>query len=155
MSQDPDIRAERLRRLAALEVARIMDDMKHRRDFLLRMWSRHRDRNPFLDTIHNRWKTVGFPDLADLDPETVASVDGFFRKVDEFRLYVAYTQDMPTTMADRYDFMVVRIRAWGEQAIDALGGAPERPEVLDAEMREGFLLAFPEGDGTDEDPSEE
>ena len=141
------MRSDRLRSLLAMEIARIVDDLELRRDFLVRMWSKHRDRKPFLDTIFNRWKTVGFPDLTELDPSEVAAVDGFFRKVDEFRLYVSYTQDMPTTLTERYDFMVPRLRAWGEQAIDALGGAPERPEVLDAEMREGFLLAFPEGSG--------
>lgn len=144
------MRPERLKSLLALEIARIVDDLELRRDFLMRMWSKHRDRRPFLDTVFNRYKSVGFPDLAELEPEQIAAVDGFFRKIDEFRLYVAYTQDMPTTMADRYDFMVVRLRAWGESALDALGGAPERPEVLDAELREGFLLAFPEGVGSDE-----
>lgn len=134
----------------ALEIARIVDDLELRRDFLLRMWSKHRDRRPFLDTVFNRYKTVGFPDLVDLDPEAVAAADQFFRKVDEFRLYVSYTQDMPTTMGERYDFMVPRLRAWGELAIDALGGAPERPEILDAETREGFLLAFPNGDDGEE-----
>lgn len=143
-------RPDRLRSLVALEIARIVDDLELRRDFLLRMWSKHRDRRPFLDTVFNRWKTVGFPDLAELEPAEVATVDMFFRKIDEFRLYVSYTQDMPTTLGERYDFMVPRLRAWGEQAIDALGGAPERPEVLDAEMREGFLLSFPEGSDGEE-----
>ncbi len=138
------MRAERLRRLLALEIARIVDDLELRRDFLIKMWSRHRDRQPFLDTVFNRWKTVGFPDLSELEPDEVAACDAFFRKVDEFRLYFAYTQDMPTTLGDRYDFMVARLRAWGEQALDALGGAPERVEVLDAELRGGFLDAMPE-----------
>lgn len=144
------MRHDRLRSLLAIEIARIVDDLEKRRDFLLKTWSKHRDRQPFLDTVFNRWKTVGFPDLVDLEPDEVAAVDGFFRKVDEFRLYMAYTQDMPVGLADRYDFMVERMRAWGELAIDALGGAPVQPEVMDAELREGFLLAFPEGLGGEE-----
>lgn len=136
-------RPERLRGLLALEVARIVDDLEQRQEFLITMWSRHRDRTPFLDTLFHRWKTVGFPDLADLDPEEVATVDTFFRKVDEFRLYLAYTQDMPTTLRERYAFALPRIRAWGELAVEALGGTPQRPEVIDAELRQGFLLAFP------------
>ncbi len=139
------IRPDRLRSLLALEIARIVDDLELRRDFLLKMWAKHRDRTPFLDTVFNRWKTVGLPDLAELGPEEVAATDAFYRKIDDFRLYMAYTQDMPVTMGERYDFMLPRIRAWGEQAIDALGGAPDRPSVMDADTRAGFLLAFPEG----------
>jgi hypothetical protein len=146
MQQNPEQRAERLRRLVALEVARIVDGLESRRDFLLRMWGRHRDRQPFLDTIHNRWKTIGFPDLALLDPEEVAAVDGFFAKLDEFKLYVSYTQDMPTSMAERYDFAVERLRAWAEVALEQLGGAPEGPSVFDSDDRAGFLLSLPESD---------
>lgn len=141
---DPEIRADRLRRLSALEIARIVDDLQKRRDFLLRMWSKHRDRRPFLDTIHNRWKTVGFPDLALLDPDEVAVVDGFFAKVDEFKLYMSYTQDMPTTLTDRYDFVVRRLETWAEAALDALGVEPERPVVVEEEDREAFLLSLAE-----------
>ena len=143
MQQDPEIRAERLRRLVALEVARIVDGLESRRDFLLQMWGRHRDRQPFLDTIHNRWKTIGFPDLALLEPEEVAAIDGFFAKLDEFKLYVSYTQDMPTSMAERYDFAVERLRAWAETALGQIGGAPERPDVFDPDDRAGFLLSLP------------
>ena len=151
---DPDIRADRLRRLAALEIARITDDLSHRREFLLRMWSRHRDRNPFLDTIHNRWKTVGFPDLALLDPDEVAAVDGYFAKIDEFKLYISYTQDMPTTLTDRFDFAVRRLSAWAEVALEALGVDLERPVVVDDEDRENFLLDMAEAPQEAEDVTE-
>ena len=62
------------------------------------------------------------------------------------RLYLAYTQDMPTTLAERLDSASGRLRELGELALASLGGAPDRPEVLDAATREGFLLAFPRGD---------
>ena len=141
-----DERLARLRGLVALEIARIVDDLELRRDFLLRMWSKFRDRQPFLDTLFNRWHTVGFPDLAELRTDEVVACDAFFRKVDEVRLYLAYTQDMPTTLAERLDSASGRLRELGEVALEALGGAPDRPEVLDASTREGFLLAFPRGD---------
>lgn len=141
-----DERAERLRRLLALEIARIVDDLELRRDFLVRMWSKHRDRQPFLDSVFHRWRSVGFPDLAEFETDQVVAIDAFFRKVDEFRLYACYTQDMPTGLSDRLDSVIGRLRTLGEAAIDALGGLPERPAVLDDETREGFLLAFPMGD---------
>ena len=142
MTVNPEQRIERLRGLLALEVARIVDDLEIRRDFLVQMWSKHRDRSPFVDTVHNRWKTVGFPDLSALDVETVATVDAFFRKVDEFKLYVCYTQDMPTTMGKRYDFAVERLRAYGEAALDSLGGVPTLADDLDDPDRASLMLAL-------------
>ena len=146
MEQNPEVRAERLRRLIALEVARIVDGLESRRDFLLQMWGRHRDRQPFLDTIHNRWKTIGFPDLALLEVDEVAVIDGFFAKLDEFKLYISYTQDMPTTLTERYDFAVERLRAWAEITLEGIGGPPQRSDVFDSEDRAGFLLSLPNED---------
>ena len=75
MAADSIIRADRLRQLLALEIARIVSDFEIRRDFLKFVWSAHRDRRPFLDTVFSRWTTVGFPDLALLQTEEVAAVE--------------------------------------------------------------------------------
>ena len=143
---DRSERVKRLRALMALEIARIVDDLALRRDFLMRIWGRFRDRSPFLETVYNRYKSVGFPDLVDLETDEVVVVEAFFRKLDEFRLYVSYTQDMPTTMGDRYDLAVEQLVVLGEQAVEALGGAPESPVILDDDSREAFLLGLPPAD---------
>ena len=69
---------------------------------------------------------------------TVAAVEEFYRELDDFRLYLSFTQDMPASLSDQYGRFLHRLAAYGAQAIEALGGAPERP-----------LIEFDEdGDGT-------
>ena len=122
-------RAERLRKLLALEVARVLEDLELRRDLLLELWGRTRDRSIFLDTVHSRWKTLGFPELTLLETETVAALDTFFRELEELRFYFRFTEDMPVHLADTYELGIVRLEAVGRYAIDALGGVPELPMI--------------------------
>lgn len=120
---------ERLRRLIAMEVDRIVTDLELRQVFLLEIWSRHRDRGPFVDTVYSRWKTLAMADLALLEPEAAVACEAFYRELEELRLYFQYTQDMPTTMEDRYADALRRVAAYGALAIGLLGGAPDRPVV--------------------------
>lgn len=118
---------ERLRRLLALEIDRIVEDLELRRDFLLDTWSRHRDRGPFLDTVFSRWTTLSMTDLGLVEAEALLACESFYRELEDFRLYIRFTQDMPTTLADRYDVALQHLAAYGALAIERLGGAPERP----------------------------
>jgi hypothetical protein len=119
----------RLRNLLALEVDRITTDLEYRKGFLLEVWSRHRDRGPFLDTVFSRWRTLAMSDLALMELECVTSCEAFYRELDELRMYFQFTQDMPTTMESRYDESVRRVRAYANLAIQLLGGVPSRPIV--------------------------
>lgn len=135
---------ERLRRLVAMEIDRVVEDLEIRREFLLDLWSRHRDRGPFLDTVFTRWRTLSMTDLALLDTDAVVACEAFYRELDELRLYFQFTQDMPTTMDERYADALVRVSAYGALAIQVLGGAPERPLVEFAEDAQTVsLLASP------------
>lgn len=119
--------AERLRRLVAMEVDRLLLDLVARRPLLLEAWSRHRDRGPFIDTLFSRWNTLTMADLAMLDAEAMAACESFYREVEDFRLYLRFTQDMPATLTDRYDEAVRHLQAYAELALERLGGAPELP----------------------------
>lgn len=126
---DEEERAERIAYLLALEIATIVDDLEARQAFLIDLWGRHRDRGPFLDTVFSRFRTLDFNDLALLETETVAKVHAFYKELDEFRLYLQFTEEMPTSLADAYVWQVTRLNAFAEVAVDALGGAPEPVEV--------------------------
>lgn len=139
---DENLRARRLRSLIALEISRIVEDLQQRRDFLVQMWSLHRDRTPFLETLSSRWASVTVGDLLHLDEEAMVIVEAFYREVDEFRLYVRFTQDMPVMLSGRYDWMVKRLDAFGEAAITALGGAPRRPTLPRDEHPDASLLKY-------------
>lgn len=138
-------KAERVAYNLALEIARIVDDLESRERFLIEMWGRHRDRGPFLDTIHSRYATLGFPELALLDTDATAKVDEFYRELEEFRLYCRFTEDMPTSLAESYRWQLQRLVAYAEQAVEALGGPPERP-LLDLPDE------VPDEDGEDRAP---
>lgn len=120
---------ERLRRLLALEIARIVEDLEAREAFLVEVWSRHRDRGPFIDTLHTRWRTLSLPDMATLDGDILVALESFHRELDDLTLYFRYTQDMPTTLADTYRDGLRRLAAYAAIALDALGGVPPRPMV--------------------------
>lgn len=120
---------ERLRRLIAIEIDRIVEDLEIRRAFLVDVWSRHRDRGPLLDTVFSRWRTLGMTDLALIESDTIVVCEAFYRELDDLRMYLQFTQDMPTTLDERLQKALVRIHGYGTLAIAALGGAPERPVV--------------------------
>ena len=151
---------ERLRRLVAMEIDRIIDDLELRREFLLDAWSRHRDRGPFLDTMFSRWTTLSMTDLGLLEAEAMASCEAFYRELDDFRLYIRFTQDMPATLADRFDLALKHVTAYGALALERLGGAPELPKFEfpeDAEPVADGPVSVPrlevvegEGGGSDE-----
>lgn len=140
---------ERLRQLVAMEIERVVDDLTSRREFLLEIWSRHRDRTPLLDTIFTRWRSVAMTDLALLPTEAIAACELFHRELEELRLYFRFTEDMPTTMGDVYTGALARITEAGALAVRMLGGAPPRPvidftEIASAIPRLSLLTPPPE-----------
>lgn len=125
-----DDRADRLRLLLALEISRVVRDLGERQELLVSIWSRHRRREAFLDTLFVRWRTVAVADLALLDPGALVAVESFYDEVDSLRLYLQYTEDMPMTLADALSSRLRRLRLRAAPALDALGGAPDRPQPL-------------------------
>ena len=122
-------RSERLHQMLASEICRIIEDLELREAFLIDMWSRHRDRGPFVDTLFSRWTTLPFTHLALLEPDTLLKCEEFYRELEEFKLYLSFTEAMPATMAESYRFQLKRLAAYAEQAVEALGGPPERPVI--------------------------
>ena len=120
---------KRLRRLLALEMIRIVEDVELRADFMVGVWGRHRAREPLLDAIYSRWRTVGWTELVQLETEEFVQVQGFYRELARLRLYFQFTEDMPTTFEDKLARSLARLSKFGHRAIDALGGLPERPEL--------------------------
>ena len=121
--------AERLGKLFVLEITRILDDLELRRDFLLQIWGRHRDRGPLIDTIFSRWQTLGFDDLVLLDSDLMVVLDSFYRELDELKLIFGFTEAMPTSLGDIYDWRFARLAILADEAIERLGGPPERPKL--------------------------
>lgn len=123
-------RVRRLKLLLALEITRIVRDLEERTEFLATVWSRHRTRQAFADTVYSRWRTLTMTDLVGLDEATLTAVETFYDELESLRVYLAYTEDMPTTLEEVYATRLRRLRLRSLPALDALGGAPERPAPL-------------------------
>ncbi len=154
-----DVRPEHILRTLVNETARIIDDLDVRREILRDLWSLHRDRGPFIDSVAETWKAMTADDLLLLDSEALILVQAFYRTIDEFRLYVAFTRDMPTTLIARYDRILERLRAIAEALVVATGMQPDQPIVdsagIDPEVLKFFTPTWPETPETDDSPLEE
>jgi len=159
---DDKARPEHIARTFVDETARIIDDLDVRREVLRDIWSLHRDRGPFIDSVAETWQQMPAEDLLLLDSELLILVQAFYRTLSDFRLYIAYTQDMPTTLIQRYDRTLERLRAITEAIVDASGLEPTRPVIdqmdIDPEVLKFFTPTWPSTpeppDGA-ENPAEE
>lgn len=98
-------RSRRRRRVAymlSLEVRRIVEDLELRMSLLVRVWSKMRSRQPLLNLLRCRFERVRPDDLLLLPMECMDLLDQFYRQLDEFRLYLQVTEDMPTALEIRY-----------------------------------------------------
>ncbi len=124
------LKPDRVRSLLVLEIRRLVQDLEARRDLLVRIWGKHRARAPFLDSSFTRWKTLGFSELAVLDPAEIEPLDAFYRELSNLQLYLAWTEDMPRQLSLIYDQSMARLRPLAEQALTALGEPPLEPAPL-------------------------
>lgn len=141
-AHDASERVRGLKRELAGDIDRIVEDLEFRREFLREIWSVSRDRGAFLDTITNKWQQLTMDDLLALDLDEVARVDGFYRALEDFQLYLKFTDDMPATLLERYDRTLERLKELGEEVIEILGGAPERGMVDDPTVHQHVLSFF-------------
>lgn len=123
-------RNRRVRRLVALEINRILLDLDERLEWAVSIWSRLRAREPFLDSLFSRWRTLPMEALLGFDEHQIGLVDGFYQVLDDTRLYLSWTEDMPRTLEDRVLRFQKELHLRGELAIGSLGGAPVRPRAL-------------------------
>lgn len=113
--------ARRLRGLLALEVRRVVEDLLRRQDLLVELWGRHRVRTPFLDTTYARYRTLTMTELLRLDADEVEALEGFYRELDDLRFYLAYTEDMPRTVAVVLDCSLARLIPAATAVLRAMG----------------------------------
>ena len=139
---DFEDRLKGLQRELAGDVDRIVEDLEFRRDFLREIWSVSRDRGAFLDTITSKWRELGADDLLQFDHQDVVKIDGFYRALEDFQLYLKFTDDMPTTLIERYDRTLDKLKELGDEVVERLGGAPERGVVDDPTVHQHVMSFF-------------
>lgn len=126
----PSARARRMKLLLALEITRLLRDLEERLDFLVTVWSRHRTRVAFTDTLFSRYRTLQATDLVLLEEDALTLVETFYDELESLRQYLLYTEDMPRTLEEVLAVRLRRLRLRAMPAIDVLGGAPDRPAPL-------------------------
>ena len=119
-----DQKADRLRLLLSMEIRRVTEDLERRRQLLVQVWGRQRVRVPFVETTFNRWTTLGFDDLTLLTTPEITSLDAFYRELDEVRLYLSYTEDMPRNLDLALMSSIARMKKLAEAALGAMGRDP-------------------------------
>ncbi len=107
-------------RVLAWEVARVVRQLAERKRWLVRVWSRHRARQPILDTIFVRWGTATVAELAALPPHVLDALEAFHAALEDLRLYVQFTEDMPLALEEELDRRLAELEAHAEVALDAL-----------------------------------
>src|SRR4051812_19933599 len=90
--------AARIRHLIALDASNVMRRLAARREQMVSLFSRLRDREPMLSTVHSWFETVEFNALLSLSPEEQRAVNDFHHVLGELRWYLRYTEDMPSTV---------------------------------------------------------
>jgi hypothetical protein len=101
--------AARVRHLVALDAANLMVRITARHDAMVSLFSRLRDRNPLLQTVHSWFLTVDFSELAALEPFEQNAVNQFYSLVGELRWYLQYTEDMPALVRTKVSNFVRRL----------------------------------------------
>ena len=93
----PETAEVRIRNLLALDAAGVMRRLEARRDEIIGLFSRLRDRAPLLSTVASRFDSAPFHDLSLLETHEQAAAARFYDRLDALRWYFNYTEDMPST----------------------------------------------------------
>jgi hypothetical protein len=101
--------AARVRHLIALDAANLMARIAARHEPMVSVFSRLRDRNPMLQTVHSWFLSVDFKELSALEPFEQNSVNQFYSLVGELRWYLQYTEDMPALVRQKVSNFVRRL----------------------------------------------
>lgn len=101
--------AARVRHLVALDAANLMARLTKRHEAMVSLFSRLRDRNPMLQTVHSWFLTVDFSELAALEPFEQNAINQFYSLVSELRWYLQYTEDMPALVRQKVTNFVRRL----------------------------------------------
>ncbi len=144
---DDQERLERLAHLLAREIDRVVFDLEFRRDLLMKIWSKERIRVPLLRAMSARYYEADLDMLVLFPPDAAQMLDDFYRTLDAFVFYVSYTEDMPHTMAQRFDVYLQDLKERSHPLLKRL--AQLGPEDIDPHTTTDDVpsLAFEDREG--------
>ena len=127
--------ASRIRHLIALDATNVMRRLGARREQMVSLFSRLRDREPMLSAVRSWFETIAFDALASLHPEEQRAVNDFHHVLGELRWYLRYTEDMPSTVRTIVTQHARALETEYAKLISVLGEvAAEASVVVDVEV---------------------
>ncbi|MDQ3264047.1 MAG: hypothetical protein M3Y59_10355 [Myxococcota bacterium] len=127
--------AARIRHLLALDATNVMRRLAARKDEMVTLFSRLRDRSPMLEPLASWFSSVQFEALATLDLREQSAVNAFYESLGELRWYLQYTEDMPLTVRKNAGLHLRRLELAYTHLVGALGlPSPEGAPVVDADV---------------------
>jgi hypothetical protein len=96
VQEDP--RGASIRHLLLIVAERLLERLTLRAEDMVALFSRRRERAPMLTVVESLFETATFEDLASLKPAEQRSAFEFHTLLREFRWYLEYTEDMPSTV---------------------------------------------------------
>jgi len=119
---------ERIRNLIALDARGLMQRLAERKDEMIAMFSRHREREPLLTPLRSWVPSASFQEIVVLSPEQQAAVARFYEELDALRWYFRYTSDMPGTAQQIFGHHRKRLGEAYAGLDEALGPAKPPPK---------------------------
>lgn len=122
---------DRVKNLLGLDAQGVMERLAARRDAMIELFSRHRDREALLGPLRTSGP-ASFEALALLEPAEQSVAVAFYEELDRLRWYFRYTDDMPSTAQQVFERHLRRLQA-AHAGLAALLGRGEPPPADPAE----------------------
>src|SRR5512140_2628852 len=131
-AEDP---SARVRNLVAIDATNVMRRLAARREEMVTLFSRLRQREPMLETVESWFGSIGFGELCALPARSQAAVNAFYESLGELRWYLQYTEDMPLTVRKTALQHQRRLEVAYARLIEVLGAPdPDGAPVVDADV---------------------
>lgn len=111
------------------EIERVVTAIRQDRVYFMMYWNGMRERSPMVDAVQTRWHEHSAETLLALAPHELRAVTRFHERLQEFRVYVSHTDDMPATLEHRLSQAADRFTTLGTETLTALGRTPPWAEL--------------------------
>ena len=109
----------------ARAVADVIEALEADRTVHLYRWTAFGSSTDLCAALTTGWSQWRLGDLASLSPAALDATHRFFEESERWRTWMQHTEAMPATFEARYDAALARLRPLADDAITALGGAPD------------------------------
>ncbi len=119
----PDEEAARqVRNLVAVDAENVMRRLHERRDEMIAIFSRRREREVLLGTVRSYFEQADAAYLVHLKPEEQSATSAFYEALERLRYYFRYTEDMPGTVERVVEKHLAELTEHYERLVRVIGG---------------------------------